>query len=373
LVAKREAEAAQASLDAAQGRLESAGADVTAAQAELERQQKLAATNVAATAEVQNAQSQLASALAEAKARQAEVARADEGLRLAKAALNRETAVARAEIANRREISMARSNLQNSRTALAKARENLDVANAAMQREQRIYRQNLNNAAQVQSARATVTMAETDFHSAGQALALLKSAPGGAASIEIRAPIAGVIQERKVTLGETVAADEQLFTILDLETVALDAALYEKNLRVARVGAPITVTVEALPGQSFKGIISFIGSQLDAETRTLTARAIIRNPGALRPGLFARAQLKTGDGAMSVVIPKDAVQSLEDKTVVFVPGTEERTFIAREVSVGATAEGLTAIRTGLKPGEMVVSKGAFVVKSQAMKSELAEE
>lgn len=373
LVAKREVEAAQASLAAGQARFESAGADVAAAQAELERQQKLAAANVTATAEVQSALGQLAAAQADANSRRAEVARAEAGLRLTKIALDRETAVAQAEIANRREISTARANLQNSRTALMKTRESLELANAALAREQKIHRQNLNNVAQVQSARAAVAMAETDFRSAGQALALLKSAPGGAASIEIRAPISGVIQERNVTRGETVTADEQLFTIVNLETVALDAALYEKDLSEARVGTPITVTVDALPGQSFKGIINFIGSQLDEETRTLTARAIIRNPGALRPGLFARGQLKTGTGAMSVAVPKDAVQSLEDKAVVFVPRTGERSFVAREVSVGTTAEGLTAIRTGLKPGELVVSKGAFVVKSQAMKSELAEE
>ncbi len=373
LVSQRDLEAAQQAFDTATARLQTAQADENTAQQELQRQQKLASSNVAGTAEVGAAQSALASARADAATREAELRRARESVRLAGIALARERATVGQNIANRREVSGAQSALENARTASNKARQTLEVANAAYERERRIQGQNLNNIAQVQAAQSAYNGAQADLTAARSALSLLKSSPNGTASVPIRAPIAGVVQSRDVAQGETIEADKQLMTLVSLANVAIEAAIYEKDVARIRVGAPVTANVDAFPGRTFRGRISFIGAQLDAETRTLTARALLDNPGDLRPGMFARGQIATPAGKLGVSVPSDAVQTMNDKTVVFVATGKAHEFEARPVKVGASVNGQTAIQNGLRPGEKIVTQGAFVVKSQAMKGELADE
>jgi cobalt-zinc-cadmium efflux system membrane fusion protein len=373
LVSQRDLEAAQQAFDTATARLETAQADENTAQQELERQQKLASTNVAGTAEVGAAQSTLATAQADVRTREAEVNRARESVKLAGIALSRERATFEQNIANRRETSQARSAAENARNALTKARQTLEVASAAYAREKRILSQNLNNIAQVQDAQSTYNAARAELKAARTALALFKSSPNDSASVPVRAPMAGVVQSRDVALGETVAADAPLMTLVNLNTVAVEAAIYEKDFARVRIGAPVTATVDAFPGRTFNGRITFLGSQLDPETRTLTARALLDNNGRLRPGMFARGHISTATGKLAVSVPSDAVQTMDGKTVVFVATGKPNEFAAREVKTGATAKGATEIKSGLKPGEKIVAKGAFVVKSQAMKSELAEE
>lgn len=373
LVSQRDVETAQQAFDTATSRLESAQSDEATAKTELERQQKLASSNVAGTAEVGAAQSALVTAQADVRTRQAEVERAQAGVKLAQIALAREQTVFGQGIANRREVSTSRGAVENARNALEKARQTLTIANTQLEREIGIFQQNLNNTAQVQTARAVLVQAQADARAALTALALFKSSPNGSASVPVRAPISGVVQSRDVAQGETVEADKQLLALVNLSSVAVEAAIYEKDFARVRYGTPVTVTVDAFPGRQFNGRITFLGSQLDPETRTLTARALLENPGQLRPGMFARGQISTATGRFAVAVPADAVQTMEGKTVVFVATGKAYEFKAREVTTGATAGGVIEIKSGLKPGEKIVAKGAFVVKSQAMKAELAEE
>jgi len=374
LVSQRDVEAAQQAFDTATARVETAQSDQATAQTELSRQQRLASTNAAGASEVQAAQSTLAGAQADVRTRTAEVARARESVRLADAALSRERAVFRQNIANRREVSTATSTLENASNALTKARATLEVANAASNRERSILSQNLNNTSQMQAARAQFVQAQSDLRAARTALALLKSAPGGSARVPIVAPISGVVQDRERAEGEVLDADAQLLTIVNLGTVAVEASLPERDIARVRDGSPVKVSVESLPGRQFIGRISVIGTQLNAATRTLSARALLPNTdGALRPGLSARGQIVTSRGAPAVTVPANAIQTMEDKSVVFVPTSEPNTFKAREVEPGATEAGRTVIKAGLRPGERVVVEGAFMVKAQAMKAELGHE
>ena len=108
---------------------------------------------------------------------------------------------------------------------------------------------------------------------------------------------------------------------------------------------------------------------MDEKTRTVETHAEIANPGTIKPGMLARGRIETGSGESVIRVPVEAVQDMEGKKVVFLPADEANTFVAREVSVGATEGGQTIIKSGLKSGEKVVVKGAFMVKAQAMKGE----
>jgi cobalt-zinc-cadmium efflux system membrane fusion protein len=373
LVAKRDLETAEQAFETAEARLETARADEGAASQELERQQKLASTNVAGASEVQAAQSELARSQAEVRSQRAQVQRATAALRLAQTQLAREQRVFNENIANRREVAPARSALESAENALTKARQTLTLANTAYAREQRIFNQNLNNIAQVQQARAGYTQAQSDLRAARSTLALFKSSPGRSASVPIVAPISGTVQERDVAQGEVLEADTHLMTLVNLREVAVEVALPERDVSRVRIGSPVSIMVDAVPGRRFAGRITFIGSQLNPQTRTLTARALIPGAGVLRPGMFARGQIRTGSGAITLTVPADAVQTFEGKTVAYVQADEPNEFLAREVVTGETNNGRTVIRSGLKVGDRVVTKGAFVVKAQAMKAELGHE
>jgi len=414
-MSQRDLEAAQQAYNTATARLGAAQSDEATAKEELERQQKLAASDVAGVAEVQQAQAALAQAQADVRTRNAEVARARSSVRLASVALERETSIFKAGTSNRREVSGARTALENAETALVKARQTLAVTTAALKREQRlfsqnvanrrevsqawanlqtaqsqqtqarqttavaeavlrrevgIFRQNLNNISQVQAARATYVSAQSDLQAARTALSLLKSAPGGRASIPIVAPIAGVVQGREVAQGEVLAADAHLMTIVDLSVLHVDMFLPERDIARVRIGSPVKVNVDAVPGRLFTGRVELIHTEVDPKTRTVEAHAELRNNGALRVGMSARGQIVTASGAAVVLVPAAAVQDFEGKKIVFVQADEPNAFVKREVKLGATESGKTIIKNGLKPGERVVVKGAFMVKAQAMEAEL---
>lgn len=365
LISQRDLEAAQQAYETATARLGTAQADERTAQQELERQQQVAGSNVNNVAEVQQAQAGLAEAQADVRTRVAEVERARTGLRLASVALSREQAIFGQNIANRREVGTARAGLQSAQAGLYRARRVLETANAGLEREQLIFRRNLNNTSQVQSARAGFVAAQADLRAAQSTLALLKTSPGGSVAVPIRAPMSGVVQTRDVAVGELIQADAPLLTIVNLQSVALEAALFEADFARVRIGSPVRITTDAVPGRTFTGRIGFLGSLVDPQTRTVTARALIDNPGNLRPGMFARGQIQTGVGKLGLSVPADAVLDDGAAKVVFVDmgGKYER----REVAVGNESNGRIEIRSGVKQGERVVTEGAAALRAQAAK------
>ncbi|RYX85906.1 efflux RND transporter periplasmic adaptor subunit [bacterium] len=373
LVATRDLETAQNAVETAEARLRSAEADETASTQELERQQKLAATNAAGSAEVNEAQARVASAQADERTRRAEVQRAQEGLRLASLALNRERQIFGGNIANRREISLAQTARETAQNALVKARQTVGAANLVLQREEGIFRQNLNNTSQIQAARATLVAAESDVKAAQSALSLLRAAPGGSAIVPLKAPLSGLVERRDLVKGEVIEADKNLITIMNLDMVHVDMNLPERDIARVRLGAPVSIAVDAVPGRTFAGSIELIHSELNPKTRTVEAHAEIANTGELRPGMFARGTIGTGSSSLVVMVPTDAVQNMNGQATVFVLGDEAGEFKARDVETGAVSDGLTIIKNGLKPNERIVVKGAFMVKAQAMKSELGHE
>ena len=365
LVSGRDLEAAQQAFDTATARLQTAGADEKTAQTELNRQQQLAATNVNGRAEVAAAQSALATAQADAATRASEVSRAQTGVKLARAALARETQIFGANIANRRELGGARAGVQSAQAGLYKAQRALEVANSTLGRERKVYNAGLNNTAQIQAARAGLVSAQADADAARSALKLLQSAPGGSVDVPVRAPIAGTVQTRDVALGELVTADAPLMTVVNLGSVALEAALFEADAARVHLGDKVTLTSDAAPRQRFEGRISFIGSQVDPQTRALTARATIVNPGALRPGVFVRGQIQTGVGQPSLTVPEGAV--LEDGAARIVFVVKGRRYERREVKVGNSSGGRTEIKSGVSQSDVVVSEGAAALRAQAAK------
>ena len=111
----------------------------------------------------------------------------------------------------------------------------------------------------MQAAQSAYNGAQADLKAARSALALFKSSPGGSASVPIRAPIAGVVGSRDVSNGETIEADKTLMTLVGLDKVAVEAAVYEKDVARIRIGAAVTAQVDSFPGRTFSGRVNLFG------------------------------------------------------------------------------------------------------------------
>ena len=195
---------------------------------------------------------------------------------------------------------------------------------------------------------------------------------GSGPDMDLKSPIAGVVLERHATRGESVSPNDTLFIVADLARVWVVGRVYEQQISQVALGMAAMLTLNAYPGRSWSGTVDFVGARLDESTRTLAIRVQVDNPnGLLRPGLFGTLQLTSAEPAGSVVlVPLTAVQIVENRAVVFVPGEEHGEFAAHPVTIGLESSRHAEVLAGLEPGDRVVVGGAFLLKSELMRGEL---
>lgn len=187
----------------------------------------------------------------------------------------------------------------------------------------------------------------------------------------IHSPIAGTVIEHKLAAGDTVEPGQVLYVIAALDTVWAHIALTEAALGKARAGQPVTLTVEAYPGRTFSGTLLSLGAAVSEGTRTVRARALIRNAGGrLKPGMFARAEIRAGGGAAQLVVPDEALVLLKGEPTVF--KVEGDALHPQRIEVGERRGGVTVVRGGVQAGDRIAVKGTYLLKSLLLKSEMGE-
>lgn len=185
------------------------------------------------------------------------------------------------------------------------------------------------------------------------------------AVLTITSPQSGVLQELGVRSGMTIMLGQTLARINGIGTVWLDAEVPEAMTEGLSVGQQVTANFTSWPGQTFTGRISALLPVLERDTRTLRVRIEWPNPkGLLRPGMFARVDLRRVGMQPHLLVPSDAVISTGQRNVVIVAGQDGH-FIPAEVKPGRESRGRTEIISGLKEGERVVVSGQFLIDSEA--------
>jgi Cu(I)/Ag(I) efflux system membrane fusion protein len=183
-------------------------------------------------------------------------------------------------------------------------------------------------------------------------------------TVVFRAPMSGEIAEKSVTQGQAVQPGENLFLIADRSVLWVDLSIYEMDARAIRIGSLVEVTVDALPGRTYKGKITFIHPTLDEKTRTLTARAeIVNNDGALRPGMYVTAEAQPAE-SKALAVPTEAVLPTGTENLVFV-NRGDGEFAPREVVVGARGDSTIEIVRGLKAGDEIVASATYLLDSES--------
>lgn len=191
--------------------------------------------------------------------------------------------------------------------------------------------------------------------------------------IPIKSPASGTLLTRNITPGTVVQASGDLFVVSDLSSLWMIAAVPEENLPNLRTGMVAAVYVQAYPDQPFHARIGRLGEELDPTTRTVRVRLDLPNRnGRLKPEMYATAEIELGGSEPALFVPQEAIQEVGGESVVFVRHGEGR-YEVRPVRAGRVLEGSQEITQGLKDGEVIATRGCFQLKSQLLKSTLAED
>ena len=220
-------------------------------------------------------------------------------------------------------------------------------------------------------------MAQTEVRRAEEELEHLgitnKEDPTGESGeqIPVKTPVRGLVLERFVTAGTTVTPGTPLFVVSDLSALWVLAEIDESLLSRIAVGRPVEVRVAAYPNEQFHGTVTLIGDTVNPKTRRVTVRCALPNADRrLKPEMFATVVLGQNDLRRAVVVPSEAVQSIDGNPTVFVsePGNE---FRAQQIQRGTEADGQIEVVSGLQAGNRVVVNGSFVLKSELLRSSSA--
>lgn len=254
-----------------------------------------------------------------------------------------------------------------------------DAASARADRLRGLESQGVSSRAEVTQAEAELTVAAGEFEAAEERLRVLGVRPDAGSDghfpsrFPVRSPIDGEVLAAEARVGQSVEAGTPLFHVGNLDEVWLVLDVYERDLAKVGKGQEVRFTVDAWPQETFTGTVDWVGAMVQPDSRTVELRVVVPNTDhRLKPGMFARADLGLaphGNGESRVVVPAEALQELEGRTVLFVQ-TAPDTFAARTVRVASRHGSDVHLADGVSPGEPIVVEGAFTLKSELAKGEM---
>lgn len=266
--------------------------------------------------------------------------------------------------------------LGEARGEYERASAELTVAMENSERETNLYEQQISSRKEMLEAQAAYQSAIATLRAAEARLRTLGAAPGGeGAEFIVSSPISGDVVERDIVPGQMAGPEDLFFVVADLARLWLIVDVYDKDLGKVEVGQLVEVKTQAFPTTVFPGEIVHVGRVVDPSTRTLKVRVVVDNVAHdLRPGMFAQAIIQVTESAQRLVVSEAAVQDLDGRAVVFVPEPDGEQFRVVDVMVGQkVGVGLIAILSGLEPGQTIVGRGAFYLKSELLKGTFGED
>lgn len=260
--------------------------------------------------------------------------------------------------------------LADQRAELLAARKRLALAQATHDRERRLWEEKISAEQDYLAARQAWQEADIAVQAAQQKLAALGAGaaegPQGLTRLEIRAPIAGVIVDRKITVGEVMPADAPAFQLADLSTVWVELAVPARELPRLHEGMTARVRATAFEAEG-EARLGYVGALIGTQSRSATARLVLPNPrGLWRPGLPVTVALRAAPVDVPVAVPLEALQTLDDAPVAFV--RQGQNFEARRVETGRSDDRQIEILKGLAAGERFAARNSFVVKADLGKA-----
>lgn len=236
-------------------------------------------------------------------------------------------------------------------TQVAQARAASELAQQTWERRKRLWEED-----QVGSELAYL---EARF-AAEQAAATLAGLEERLARTVVRAPFEGVIEDRRVDVGATVAPGDEIARLVDLNPIKVFAGVPERYATDVKVGAQAQLTFEALGGQLFDATIRYVGATVNPANRTFPIEVVLQNPGGrIKPEMVANMAVTRRHVDGAIVVPQDALVRVEDGYVTYVVAERGGTPVAevRPVVLGPTRRNLVVVESGLTAGDRLVVVG----------------
>jgi len=256
---------------------------------------------------------------------------------------------------------LVRLDTSTERAQLAAAVSAAKLADAELRR-----RKNLPPAGAVSQAEVDATAAR-----ATQAAADVANVKSIIAKKTIRAPFSGRLGIRRVNLGQVLQPGAPIVSLQSSDPIYAEFSLPQQALAQIQAGQSVAVVTDVFPGEAWDGTVEVVDVEVDSNTRNFRVRALVRNPdGKLRPGMFVDVRVRGPEPRDLLVIPASAVLFAPYGDSVYI--TKERTNEAGEthetveqvfVRLGERRGDLVAVTSGLSPGDVVVSTGAFKLQN----------
>jgi len=184
-------------------------------------------------------------------------------------------------------------------------------------------------------------------------------------TLTLHSPVSGFVVEKNVLQGQRIMAGDPLYRIVDLSTVWMEGEVFEQDLPSVRLGQRVTADLEALPGQAFRGRITYVYPTLNADTRTARVRVEVPNPGLrLKPGMYATFRLTGSGRASALSVPRTAVLSTGERNLVFVKRPDGM-LEPRLVVLGMATDDRIEILHGVSAGDTVVASATFLIDAES--------
>ena len=242
------------------------------------------------------------------------------------------------------------------------------LAQRTLARERHLYEQKVTARADYEQAQAEAAVAAAEARRAQVAAGAANVTRDGSGAI-VASPISGRVTAENVSLGAFVQPETELFRIADPSKVQIEAAV--GPIDAQRLAPGDRAIIELPDGRTIDARVRAVTPGLGGETRSATA--VLDVTGSLQPGLAVRVRLLPSRGEVSdaIVISEDALQSLEGRDVVFVRTNQG--FRTQNVTIGQRSAGRVEIVSGLKPGQMIATQNAFLLKAELGKGAGEEE
>ncbi|GAC12906.1 efflux RND transporter periplasmic adaptor subunit [Aliiglaciecola lipolytica] len=198
-----------------------------------------------------------------------------------------------------------------------------------------------------------------------QAIDKLKETKTVQQTVEFRSPQAGVVDNLSIREGFFVNPERTLMSVASLDDIWVETEVFERHAAQVKVGLPVSMTLDYLPGEEWHGEVDYIYPTLNAQTRTLRARLRFPNSNqTLKPNMFAQVTIHTNLAENSLLVPSEAViRTREQDRVVLALGDGKFKSVA--VKLGAVVSGQAQILSGLEAGDKIVISAQFLLDSES--------
>lgn len=258
--------------------------------------------------------------------------------------------------------------LGQAQAAVLGARAHVEAASANEVREKQLAEARVSSQRDYELANATAKAARAELHAAEQKVRALGGATGAEIGVlPLTSPIDGKVVELHVSRGQSVEPSHTAFKVADIRMLWIELAVFERELGHVRSRDEVEISPQTNLQMVLKGKVAHVGDVIDSETRSAPVRVEIDNrEEKLRPGQSVIAKIHTQTAPVALLLPREAVTTVDGKPTVFV-AHDDTSVEVRTVVVGARDGARTEIKQGVEAGERVVVKGVFALKSEVFR------